>query len=203
MRPSQPRSGSQECPVIPWATTLRGAPLLRGLSFGLSKTDRSQHFDSVSINTRLALRFCSLLWLQGYTTDAVKTANLAVERALALDHASTLCCALAEGLCMVSALNQDLDGLEKATRDLTCTACRHGLQVWKAYGEIFELWAMMQRKEKPASGRITSVIRLLDEMQFYLWYTPFVADVLRSWASPVSELVPSVCGLRGQPLGDA
>jgi tetratricopeptide (TPR) repeat protein len=109
-----------------------------------------------------------ILWVQGYTTDAVKTAHLAVERALALDHASTLCCALAEGLCMVSALNQDLDELEKATQNLTRTASRHGLQVWKAYGEIFELWAMMQHKEKPASERITSVIRLLDEMQFNL-----------------------------------
>jgi hypothetical protein len=87
----------------------------------------------------------------------------------------------------VSALNQDLDGLEKATQDLTRTASRHGLQVWKAYGEIFELWAMMQHKEKPASERITSVIRLLDEMQFNLWYTPFVADVPRSCASPVGS----------------
>jgi hypothetical protein len=138
---------------------------------------------------RIALAFLArILWLQGYTTDAVKTAHLAVERALALDHASTLCCALAEGLCMVSALNQDLDGLEKATQDLTRTASRHGLQVWKAYGEIFELWAMTQHKEKPASGRITSVIRLLDEMQFNLWYTPFVADVLRSCASPVGSM---------------
>jgi predicted ATPase len=137
----------------------------------------------------LGLAFLArILWLQGYTTDAVKNAHLAVESALALDHASTLCCALAEGLCMVSALNQDLDGLEKATQDLTRTASRHGLQVWKAYGEIFELWAMMQHKEKPASGRITSVIRLLDEMQFDLWYTPFVADVLRSCASPEGSM---------------
>jgi hypothetical protein len=137
----------------------------------------------------LGLAFLArILWLQGCTTDAVKTANLAVERALALDHASTLCCALAEGLCTVSVLNQDLDGLEKATQDLTRTASRHGLQVWKAYGEIFELWAMMQHKEKPASGRITSVIRLLDEMRFNLWYTPFVADVLRSCASSVGSM---------------
>ena len=93
---------------------------------------------------------------------------------------------------MVSALNQDLDALEIATQELTRIASRHGLQVWKAYGEIFELWAMTQHKEKPASGRITSVIRLLDEMQFNLWYTPFVADVLRSCASPVGSFRPSV-----------
>src|SRR3984885_10807328 len=129
-----------------------------------------------------------ILWVQGYTTDAVKTANLAVERALALDHASTLCCALAEGLCMVSALNQELDALEKATQDLTRTASRHGLQVWKAYGEIFELWVMMQHKEKPASGHITSVIRRLDEMQFDRWYSPFIADILRSCASPAGSM---------------
>jgi hypothetical protein len=39
------------------------APLLRGRSFGLSKTDRSQYFDSVSISTRLALH--SLLEFYG------------------------------------------------------------------------------------------------------------------------------------------
>ena len=93
---------------------------------------------------------------------------------------------------MVSALNQDLDALEKATQELTRIASRHGLQVWKAYGEIFELWAMTQHKEKPASGRITSVIRLLDELQFNLWYTPFVADVLRSCASPVGSMWTSL-----------
>jgi predicted ATPase/DNA-binding winged helix-turn-helix (wHTH) protein len=137
----------------------------------------------------LGLAFLArILWLQGYTTDAVKAADLAVERALELDHASTLCCALAEGLCMVSALNQDLDALEKATQDLTRTASRYGLQVWKAYGEIFELCSIMQHKEKPESGRITSVIRLLDEMQFNLWYTPFVADVVRSCGSPVGSM---------------
>jgi tetratricopeptide (TPR) repeat protein len=129
-----------------------------------------------------------ILWVQRYTTDAGKTANLAVERALALDHASTLCCALAEGLCMVSALNQNLDTLETAAQTLTRTASQHGLHFWKAYGDLYELWAMMQHKEKSASERITSVIRLLDEMQFNLWYTPFVADVLRSCASPVGSM---------------
>jgi len=133
-----------------------------------------------------------ILWLQGYTTDAVKTADLAVERALALDHVSTLCCALAEGLCMVSALDQDLDALETAAQTLTRTASNHGLQFWKAYGDLFELWAMMQHREKPASGRVTSVIRRLDEMQFNLCYTPFVAGILRSSPSPVASFRPSV-----------
>lgn len=129
-----------------------------------------------------------ILWVQGYTTDAVTTAQLAVERALALDHASTLCCALAEGQCMVSALNRDLDALETAAQTLTRTASNHGLHFWKAYGDLYELWAMVQRKEKPASGRIPSLIRLLDEMQFHLWYTPFVADVLRSCTSPAGSM---------------
>jgi predicted ATPase/DNA-binding winged helix-turn-helix (wHTH) protein len=138
-----------------------------------------------------------ILWVQGFTTDAVKSAHLAVERAVALDHASTLCCALAEGLCMVSALNQDLDALETAAQTLARTASNHGLQFWKAYSDLFELWAMMQHKEKPASGRVTSVIRRLDEMQFNLCYTPFVAGVLRSCASPVGSMWTSF-----RPSGD-
>jgi predicted ATPase/DNA-binding winged helix-turn-helix (wHTH) protein len=128
-----------------------------------------------------------ILWVQGYTNDAVKTANVAVERALALDHASTLCLVLAEGLCMVSALNQDLDALETAVQTLTCTASHHGLHFWKAYGDLYELWAM-HRREKLTAGRITSVIRRLDDMQFNLCYTPFVADVLLSSASSVGSM---------------
>jgi hypothetical protein len=89
---------------------------------------------------------------------------------------------------MVSALNQNLDALETAAQTLTRTASQHGLQVWKAYGDLFERYTMLQHKEKPASGRFTSVIRLLDEMQFDLWYTPFVAGVLRSCASPVGSM---------------
>jgi hypothetical protein len=46
----------------------------------------------------------------------------------------------------------------------------------------------MKHNEKPESGRIPSVIRLLDEMQFDLWYTPFVAGILRSCASPVASM---------------
>jgi hypothetical protein len=57
---------------------------------------------------------------------------------------------------MVSALNQDFDGLEKATQDLIRTASRHGLQAWKDYGEIFKLWAMVQHK------RYAEAIRMED-----------------------------------------
>ena len=189
IRHSQPRSGWKEFPVIPRGDHAEGRALIERALIWFEQ-NRPQSVFRFGLDQHAAgLAFLGrILWVQGYTTDAVKAANLAVVRALAVDHASTLCCALAEGLCMVSALNQDLDGLEKATQDLTRTASRHGLQVWKAYGEIFELWAMMQHKEKPASGRITSVIRLLDEMQFDPWYLHFVADVVRLCESPVGSL---------------
>jgi hypothetical protein len=47
---------------------------------------------------------------------------------------------------------------------------------------------MMQHKEKPAPGGVTSVIRLLNEMQFDLWSSPFVADVLGSCASTAGSM---------------
>ena len=47
-----------------------------------------------------------ILWVQGFSGDAMKTASAAVEKARALDHACTLCCALAEGWCMVHALTK-------------------------------------------------------------------------------------------------
>jgi hypothetical protein len=131
-----------------------------------------------------------ILWVQGFTADAVSAANSAVEHAAALDHACTLCCALAEGTCMISALNRDLPALGQAAEVLTRTASRHGLQFWKAYGDIFDLWATMQAHPgRAASGRLNSVIRTLHDIHFDLRYTPFVADLFDSPASRTSRRI--------------
>ena len=81
-----------------------------------------------------------VLWFQGYAGEALEAAAAAVARARAIDHACSLCCALAEGWCMVHALNGDEEAVEQAAVMLIDTAAKHGLGFWKHYGETFERW---------------------------------------------------------------
>jgi predicted ATPase/DNA-binding winged helix-turn-helix (wHTH) protein len=120
-----------------------------------------------------------ILWVQGFSGDAMETASAAVEKARALDHACTLCCALAEGWCMVHALNGDDEVVEQAAATLIVTASKHGLGFWKAYGDIFGLWAAArQSTEAVPSDRFDSVIAVANEIHFDAGYSTLLADIL-------------------------
>ncbi|MBV7536132.1 winged helix-turn-helix domain-containing protein [Duganella sp. sic0402] len=89
--------------------------------------------------------FARVLWFQGHTSDALEAAEAAVERARDIDHACSLCCALAEGWCLVHALNNDDEAVEQAAATLIRTAAKHGLGVWENYGDTFERWVAAKR----------------------------------------------------------
>ena len=120
-----------------------------------------------------------ILWIQGFSGDAMETASAAVEKARALDHACTLCCALAEGLCMVHALNGDDEVVEQATATLIVTASKHGLGFWKAYGDIFGLWVAARQSTKAVSSdRLDTVIEAVNDIQLDVGYSTLLADLL-------------------------
>src|ERR1700733_4009318 len=120
-----------------------------------------------------------ILWVQGFSGAAMETAAAAVEKARALDHACTLCCALAEGWCMVHALNGDDAVVEQAAATLIDTASKHGLGFWKAYGDLFELWVAARRStEAVPSDRFDTVIAVMNDIQFDAGYSTLLADLL-------------------------
>jgi hypothetical protein len=101
-----------------------------------------------------------VLWFQGYTGEALEAAAAAVARAKAIDQACSLCCALAEGWCMVHALNGDAETVEQAAVTLIDTAAKHGLGFWKHYGEMFERWAAArQRGDEDAAALLEQLSR--------------------------------------------
>lgn len=95
-----------------------------------------------------------VLWHQGHTAEALEAADAAVERARAIDHACSLCCALAEGWCLVNALNGDEDAVEQAAVTLIRTAAKHGLGLWESYGDMFERWVAARRSGDPGAAAI-------------------------------------------------
>ena len=120
-----------------------------------------------------------ILWVQGLSGDAMETASAAVEKARALDHACTLCCALAEGWCMVYTLNGDDEVVGQAAATLIVTASKHGLGFWKAYGDIYRLWvAARQSTEAVPSDRLDTVIAVVNDIHFDVGYSTLLADLL-------------------------
>lgn len=82
-----------------------------------------------------------LLWVQGEFHSAECLADAAVAQARSLDHICSLCCALAEGQCMTAALNGNVEKVVESAQELIRLSSENGLLFWKAYGELFLLWA--------------------------------------------------------------
>ncbi len=120
-----------------------------------------------------------ILWLQGHSAKAKDTAAAAVEAARALDHACSLCCALAEGWCMVHALDGDDAAVERGAATLTQIASEHGLGFWKIYGDVFELWAgTRQDRDAAPPDRLDIAISAVNDMKFDAGYSTLLADLL-------------------------
>ena len=142
-----------------------------------------------------------ILWLQGDAGQAVSTAELAVDHATALDHACTLCCVLAEGMCMVSMLNRDIPKVEASARTLIETAARHGLQFWKTYGELFEFWALARAEPTRVTvSRTVALLATLERTCFGFHYTPMLMDLVddERLARPSRDVLRAAADRAGQ-----
>ncbi len=142
-----------------------------------------------------------ILWLQGDAGQAVSTAELAVDHATALDHACTLCCVLAEGMCMVSMLNRDIPKVEASARTLIETAARHGLQFWKTYGELFEFWALARAEPTRVTvDRTVALLATLERTCFGFHYTPMLMDLVddERLARPSRDVIRAAADRAGQ-----
>ncbi len=80
----------------------------------------------------------SILWLQGYASQALAMNATNVEEAQAFDHTMTLCNSLAKGACLLSLLASDLHGAQQYIDLLLTRTAREGLPIWHAWGKCFQ-----------------------------------------------------------------
>lgn len=116
-------------------------------------------------------------WVRGYTDSAIRSAADAIEKARAINHACTLCCALAEGWCMVHALNGDRSAVEIAAPTLIREATAHGLGFWKAYGELFLAWAKTGSNTAGLEDA-QDPLAAVSDMEFDPLYSNLITDLL-------------------------
>ena len=93
------------------------------------------------------MRLALILWLQGCPDRAVRTVESCIDEALAIDHAVTLCNALAQGACPIAVLTGDLDAAERYTTLLLATAERFDLAFWLADARCFQGVVLIGRGE--------------------------------------------------------
>jgi predicted ATPase/DNA-binding winged helix-turn-helix (wHTH) protein len=96
-----------------------------------------------------------LLWLQGFPDQAIRTAQSAVEDARSsIDHAISLCYALAQAGAPVALFMGDLAKAERFVAMLLDHSARHELDVWHARGRCFEGVLLIARGEAVSGLRL-------------------------------------------------
>jgi predicted ATPase len=92
------------------------------------------------VNGQVAARafLARVLWLQGYSDQAVRTAEMSIAEAQATGHAQSLCLALALAACPIALWVGNLAAAARYTGMLLDQARQHGIPLWSAYGSTFE-----------------------------------------------------------------
>jgi predicted ATPase/DNA-binding winged helix-turn-helix (wHTH) protein len=91
------------------------------------------------------MRLAVILWLQGHPDQAIRTVESGFDEALSVNHAVTLCNALAQGACPIALLTGDLNAAERYVTILLDSAERSGLAFWQADAHCFRGVLLIRR----------------------------------------------------------
>jgi predicted ATPase len=102
--------------------------------------DRGRDFIRFQIDLRVsALAFLArVLWLQGYSDQAIRTAEMSVERAQGTGHALSLCYALALAACPIALWVGNMAAAARYAGMLLDESTQHGLPLWSEFGARFK-----------------------------------------------------------------
>ena len=103
------------------------------------RSRRDSHIIRFHTDLRVSARMyhARVLWLQGFSEQAVRAAELSIEEAQATGHALSLCTALALAACPIALWVGNLAMAAKYARELLEHSRRHYLPLWNAYGSGF------------------------------------------------------------------
>jgi len=124
-----------------------------------------------------------VLWLQGFSEQAMRTVEENIERAQSMNHTLSLCNALAQAACPVALLAGDLAAAERFIGILLQHTARHGLDVWHACGCSFQ--GMLLIKRGDADGGLALLRTGIEdqrEARFVQYLTGFLAPLAEGFA---------------------
>jgi predicted ATPase len=99
-------------------------------------TDHGQDVIRFQIDSRLSARvfLARVLWLQGFSDQAVRTAAISIREAQATGHAMSLCYSLAFAACLIALWVGNLGAAAHYTRMLLDRSRAHSLTLWSGSG---------------------------------------------------------------------
>jgi predicted ATPase/DNA-binding winged helix-turn-helix (wHTH) protein len=118
-----------------------------------------------------------ILWVQGYPDQAMRAAAAGVDEAAAIDHTISLCFALADGACPVSAWVGDRAATARFVGLLSARAGKLGLAAWHAHGLAWRGWlADREGDSETAVALLDAAIGGFRTTQFDLHFTTFLGS---------------------------
>jgi predicted ATPase/DNA-binding winged helix-turn-helix (wHTH) protein len=133
---------------------------------------RFQYDQRVSARTTLS----RVLWIQGFTDQAMRTVKDAVDDAVAMQHALSVCNALGQAACPVAIASGDLAAADRYVAMLGHHAERHGADVWLTYGRCFRGMLLIKRAQLDVGvPMLSAAVDELRTARFIQYYTACLA----------------------------
>ena len=103
-------------------------------------TDHRRDFIGFQTDLQVSGRMflARVLWLLGYSDQAVRTAEMSIGEARATDHGVSLCLALAMAACPIALWVGNLADATRYTRMLLDKSREHGLSLWSQFGTRYQ-----------------------------------------------------------------
>ncbi len=141
---------------------------------------KQSHLARFQYDQRLVARitFARVLWLQGYSDQALREVGNIVEQALSNNHTLTLAHVLSDAACPVALMIGDLELAARYTAMLHEQTKTHSLDVWNTYADGFS-GEIMIRRGNIAAGLdvLRAAIETLAQGGFVLYQTSFLASL--------------------------
>ena len=145
-----------------------------------SHAARFQFHQRVSARMTLA----RVLWLQGLPDQALSCVKTNIDDALAINHALSLCNALANAACPVALLAGDLAAAQHYISILLKQTMRNAFEIWRAFGNCFE-GELQVKRGNPAIGlqQLRAGIDELRRAKFGQYLTTFLGRLAECQAA--------------------
>jgi predicted ATPase/DNA-binding winged helix-turn-helix (wHTH) protein len=124
-----------------------------------------------------------VLWLQGFADQAMRMVQGAIDDALAIHHALSLCNLLGSAACPLAITTGDLSAADRYAGMLSHHAGRHGAEVWLTYARCFQGMVLIKRDGLDAGvAMLRAGTAELRAARFGQHYTAFLAALAEGFA---------------------
>jgi predicted ATPase len=121
-----------------------------------------------------------ILWVLGFPEQALRTAKETADLALAIDHSTSLCHALAHSGCRIALLTGDIATAERFVELLLAHSARHALDLWNTWGRCYKGVLLAENGDTESGMQVLSVgLDDLREAGLGMPRTAFLGDMAK------------------------